>query len=93
MEGIGNTVGFTDPVFQAKFEKKFGLKVEDNIMLASREWAATCFSGKAHKWSEIKHLQEHWDGPMVLKGIQSVDDALLAVEAGVQGIVCSPNPV
>ena len=80
-------MGFSDPVFQAKYEKKHGKKIEDDIFTASTAWTATCFSGKAHHWSEIKHLQEHWDGPIVLKGIQCVEDAQLAVEAGVQGIV------
>lgn len=30
-----------------------------------------------------------WDGPIVLKGIQTVEDALKSVEVGVQGIVVS----
>jgi len=35
------------------------------------------------------HPYEHWDGPIVLKGIQTVEDALKSVEVGVQGIVVS----
>lgn len=34
-------------------------------------------------------MKEHWDGPIVLKGIQTVRDAKKAVEAGVQGIIVS----
>jgi isopentenyl diphosphate isomerase/L-lactate dehydrogenase-like FMN-dependent dehydrogenase len=47
------------------------------------------FPGRSHSWEEIGFLQEHWDGPIVLKGIQSVADARRAVEVGVQGIVVS----
>ncbi|HEY5665045.1 MAG TPA: alpha-hydroxy acid oxidase [Ilumatobacter sp.] len=37
-------------------------------------------------WSDVEWLQSIWDGPIVLKGIQTVDDALRAVDVGVQGI-------
>lgn len=47
------------------------------------------FPGHSKSWEDIKFLQEHWDGPIVLKGIQSVADAKKAVEVGIQGIVVS----
>ena len=53
------------------------------------EWTSTVFPGFSHGWEDIKFLQEHWDGPIVLKGIQSVEDAKKCVEVGVQGIVVS----
>ena len=37
----------------------------------------------------MKRLQKLWDGPIVIKGIQSVEDARKAVEIGVQGILVS----
>ena len=37
----------------------------------------------------MKFLQEQWDGPIVLKGIQSIADAKKCVEIGVAGIVVS----
>ncbi len=37
-------------------------------------------------WGDVEWLQSIWDGPLVLKGIQTVDDALRAVDLGVQGI-------
>lgn len=49
----------------------------------------TIFNGFSHSWKDVKFLQEHWDGPIVLKGIQSIADAKKAVEIGVQGIVVS----
>jgi isopentenyl diphosphate isomerase/L-lactate dehydrogenase-like FMN-dependent dehydrogenase len=41
------------------------------------------------RWSDLSFLREHWDGPIVVKGIQAVDDALAAVEHGMDGIVVS----
>jgi isopentenyl diphosphate isomerase/L-lactate dehydrogenase-like FMN-dependent dehydrogenase len=49
----------------------------------------TIFPGMSKGWEDIKFLQEHWDGPIILKGIQTVADARKAVEVGVQGIVVS----
>jgi L-lactate dehydrogenase (cytochrome) len=37
-------------------------------------------------WNDVEWLQSIWNGPIVLKGIQTVDDALRAVDLGVQGI-------
>lgn len=37
-------------------------------------------------WADVEWLQSIWDRPLVLKGIQTVDDARRAVDAGVQGI-------
>jgi L-lactate dehydrogenase (cytochrome) len=37
-------------------------------------------------WSDVEWLQSIWDGPIVLKGIQTVDDAERALALGVQGI-------
>ncbi len=47
------------------------------------------FPGFSHSWDDVKFLQKHWKGPIILKGIQSVDDALNCVDLGVQGIVVS----
>lgn len=88
--GIGDQTGFSDPVFRRKFsEKHRGMAVEDDIFLASREWEGFVFSGAAHTWDQLELLKREWDGPIVLKGIQHVEDAKMAVEAGVQGIIVS----
>jgi isopentenyl diphosphate isomerase/L-lactate dehydrogenase-like FMN-dependent dehydrogenase len=47
------------------------------------------FSDPRKTWRDLALLREHWEGPMVLKGIQHPDDARRAVEAGVDGIVVS----
>jgi L-lactate dehydrogenase (cytochrome) len=43
----------------------------------------------ALSWTDIDWLRSVWDGPVVVKGIQSVADARLAVGAGVDAIALS----
>ena len=88
-KGVGNQVGFSDPVFREKFEKKHGGTPEDNILLASHEWTSDIFFGSSHGWEELAFLKQHWDGPIILKGIQHPEDAKLAVEHGCDGIIVS----
>ncbi|EIM86183.1 oxidoreductase [Stereum hirsutum FP-91666 SS1] len=52
-------------------------------------WLAETNSGMFKTWGMLKFLRDNWEGPIVLKGIQSVEDALLAMENGMDGIVVS----
>lgn len=38
---------------------------------------------------DVAWLKEHWQGPVVVKGVQSVHDAVSAVDAGADGVVLS----
>ncbi|KAK4180412.1 FMN-dependent dehydrogenase [Triangularia setosa] len=92
--GEGNALGFSDSVFRQKFTDKFSSsgedQVEDNILAASRYWAGEVFSGHAHKWEDLATLRKLWgDRPIVLKGVLSVEDAVLAARSGVDGIIVS----
>lgn len=89
VKGTGNQIGFSDPVFREKFRREFGGSPEEKTVQASLEWAKDVFSGNSHTWDDIKLLRDGWDGPIVLKGIQHVEDALLAVKYGINGIVVS----
>lgn len=40
-------------------------------------------------WADVDWLRSVWDGPIVLKGIQTVEDAALAAEAGVEAVAIS----
>ncbi len=40
-------------------------------------------------WRDVDWLRSVWDGPIVLKGVQRVEDAELAAEAGVDAIALS----
>lgn len=76
-------------MFRSQFKSKHNQEIEDNLHAAAAEWTRTVFPGFSHSWEDIKFLQQHWDGPIVLKGIQTIADAKKAVEIGVQGIVVS----
>jgi len=90
MKGTGNQTGFSDPVFRKMFAEKYdGKTPEEDVFHASQEWIGDVFSGKAHTWDQIALLKKHWDGPIVLKGIQHPEDAKLAVKYGCDGIVVS----
>lgn len=88
IKGIGNQIGFSDPAFRAKFEESGG-KIEDDIAGASRAWIFDVFGGRPHTWDDLLFVRRHWDGPIVLKGIQHVDDAKKALECGCDGLVVS----
>ncbi|WP_419942427.1 alpha-hydroxy acid oxidase [Candidatus Palauibacter sp.] len=40
-------------------------------------------------WDDVEWLRSIWDGPIVIKGIQTVEDAVLAADVGAEGIVIS----
>ncbi|KNG49000.1 FMN-dependent alpha-hydroxy acid dehydrogenase [Stemphylium lycopersici] len=85
----GVELGLTDPVFRQSFKERHGREVEENMADAAKEWMKIVFPGESHTWEDIGFLKEHWKGAIVLKGIQTVQDATRAVQAGVQGIVVS----
>jgi L-lactate dehydrogenase (cytochrome) len=40
-------------------------------------------------WEDIEWLREHWIGPIVIKGIQSVADAVIAADRGIDAVALS----
>ncbi|KAH9938967.1 FMN-dependent alpha-hydroxy acid dehydrogenase [Epithele typhae] len=54
-----------------------------------RNWSRQIHSGLFRTWEEMAFVRAHWEGPLVLKGILSVGDALKAMEIGCDGIVVS----
>ena len=43
----------------------------------------------AISWADVEWLRSVWDGPIVLKGVQTVADAVLAADAGVEAVALS----
>jgi L-lactate dehydrogenase (cytochrome) len=43
----------------------------------------------ALSWDDVGWLRERWSGPIVLKGIQCVEDAVIAADNGVDAIALS----
>lgn len=60
-----------------------------SILRKSKAWLDVAFAGIYHTWDQLETLKEHWDGPIVLKGILTAEDARLAIEHGVSGIIVS----
>jgi L-lactate dehydrogenase (cytochrome) len=40
-------------------------------------------------WDDVDWLRSVWDGPLIVKGIQTVDDAVIAAERGIDAIALS----
>lgn len=74
----------TDPVFNARLEKP----ADEDPVGAGIAFAGV-FPNPGLSWDQLPWLRERWPGPIVLKGVQHVDDARLARDHGVEGIVVS----
>jgi L-lactate dehydrogenase (cytochrome) len=55
---------------------------------AFRDWVAAQFDPSV-TWDDVAWVREHWDGPLVVKGILDQEDARRAVDVGVDGIIVS----
>jgi lactate 2-monooxygenase len=84
IRGIGNAIPFSDPAFRALLAKS----PEEDPTAAILQWIPM-FTGTDRRWDQLPFLREHWDGPIVLKGIQHIDDARRATDVGMDGIIVS----
>ncbi|KAH8717275.1 putative lactate 2-monooxygenase PB1A11.03 [Beauveria bassiana] len=88
--GVGEEVGFKDPVFRHIFaEMTDGQTPEESKVLAGMYWCNEIVPGVTRSWEEIHLLRKYWDGPIVVKGVLSVKDAKLAVHHGLDGTIVS----
>ncbi|HVZ43328.1 MAG TPA: alpha-hydroxy acid oxidase [Ramlibacter sp.] len=72
--------------------RKFGnivghVKGVDN-MGSLAEWTAAQFDPRL-SWSDVEWIRNRWGGKLILKGIQDVEDAHLAVGTGADAIIVS----
>jgi L-lactate dehydrogenase (cytochrome) len=51
-------------------------------------WLAENLDPALH-WRDVAWIRDHWEGPLIIKGILDLDDARAAVAAGAEGIVVS----
>jgi lactate 2-monooxygenase len=84
LRGEGNCNYLKDPVFCAALPKP----PEQDMATAVAYWAYQ-FSNPSVTWDDLAFLRECTDLPIVLKGIQSAQDAELAVEHGIEGVIVS----
>ncbi|MCR8847571.1 lactate 2-monooxygenase [Rossellomorea sp. SC111] len=81
-EGVGNYV--SDPVFRSKLKDP----PEVDGSAAAILWSQV-FGNASLTWDDLDFLREHTRLPILLKGILHPDDAKLAVDLGMDGIIVS----
>jgi len=88
-----------DPVTAAKvvvdfakdnqaFKIMAGAMGDGSTAVVLSEYIATQFD-PALSWDDVDWLRSIWAGPIVIKGVQTVADALIAVEHGVEAVALS----
>ncbi len=81
-EGLANY--FSDPVFRQALDQT----PEENPLAAIQHFSAI-FSNPMLTWDDLNFLRQHTSLPIVLKGIMHPDDALKALDYGIDGIIVS----
>jgi isopentenyl diphosphate isomerase/L-lactate dehydrogenase-like FMN-dependent dehydrogenase len=84
LKSVGIANYLSDPVFRGKLPQP----PEDNPTAAVLQFVAV-FSNPALTWADLAALREMTRLPILLKGILHADDARLARDHGVQGVVVS----
>ncbi len=82
-KGIANYT--SDPVFRRKYMPA----PAEVSPLATGIQFARVFQNPGLSWDQLSLIRDNWDGPILLKGIQSPRDAQLALRYGIDGIVVS----
>jgi lactate 2-monooxygenase len=84
LEGMGNANYFQDPVFRAGLEKT----PEEDQGAATGSYLGV-LANPSLTWDDIGQLRELTSLPILVKGIQHVEDAREAARRGLDGIVVS----
>jgi lactate 2-monooxygenase len=84
LEGSGNANFLQDPVFRADLEQS----PEEDLGAATGHYLAV-YVNPSLTWDDLGWLREQTSLPILVKGIQHVDDAREATRRGLDGIVVS----
>ncbi len=84
LEGTGNANYLQDPVFRAALEKT----PEEDLGAATGHYLGV-LANPSLTWDDLALLRELTSLPILVKGIQHVDDAREAARRGVDGVVVS----
>ncbi|CAI6341045.1 unnamed protein product [Periconia digitata] len=90
--GVGVQIGLEDPVAheQLGFNALAPNATAEQLQMASLYHVIVTSRGISPVWENLWKLREVWgDKPIVLKGVQSVEDAELAVKWGLDGVIVS----
>jgi L-lactate dehydrogenase (cytochrome) len=72
-----------------RFANVVGRAVGDGADAVSLASYVAAQYDQALTWADVEWLRSIWSGPVVLKGVQTVDDARLAIESGLDAIAVS----
>jgi lactate 2-monooxygenase len=81
-EGCGQY--FTDPVFRSRLDKT----PEEDMLTAAAMMLAT-FPNVGLTWDDLDWLRSQTSLPLLVKGVLTADDAQLALEHGIDGVIVS----
>ena len=84
LQGVGIQNYLSDPAFQAGLASPVDVDPDSAVLRYTQ-----MFGDLSLTWDDIPFLRQHWNGPIVLKGILSVADAVRAADIGVDGIIVS----
>lgn len=84
LQGIGLANYFSDPVFRSMLSQT----PEEDVDAAAEKYLEV-FSDLSHTWESLRFIREHTKLPILVKGVQHPEDARMAVDQGVDGIVVS----
>lgn len=79
------------PFNQEEIRKKAAAGDEETkqSMFLASQWLAETGFGIFRTWDDLQFVKDNWDGPILLKGIQAVNDAEKAIDIGIHGIIVS----
>ncbi|KAL8738368.1 MAG: hypothetical protein Q9181_000839 [Wetmoreana brouardii] len=92
INGIGVQIGLEDACAHEKlgFNALAPNATAEQKQMAALYHVVTTSRGVSPVWRDLHKLRDFWgNGPIVLKGIQSAEDARLAVDHGMDGIIVS----
>ena len=72
-----------------RFANVVGTSVSDGDTAVSLAAQVSSQFDRSLSWADVEWMRSVWNGPIVIKGIQTVADARLAVDAGVEAIALS----
>jgi lactate 2-monooxygenase len=84
LQGEGCGQFFTDPVFLSRLDKP----PEEDVLTAAAMMLAT-FPNLGLTWDDLDWLRAQTTLPLLVKGVLTSDDAALALEHGVDGVIVS----
>lgn len=82
--GEGCAQFFSDPVFRSRLERP----PEEDVVSAALAMLST-FPNLGLRWDDLRWLRDRTGLPLLVKGVLTGEDALLARDCGVDGIVVS----